>query len=197
MVVFMNVYLVDCSRGPIPEGVDPEQREILLSTALFEDWAMQFFDRIFSVLGTLVPASKKKNQHTTEGSLCEWIELICHRFFQQVSPPIFKLALDRVFRWVTSSMYLHLGKTAGKICAAAAEVDPTTTLRTFLPTIANIVSDLIENHATVDEVDEDTDAPLDDELEWCDSSIPVVMCSSNGAACAPLMGVGRRTFPFN
>lgn len=176
----MNVYLVDCSAGPIPDGMLEEEREIVLSTAFFEDWAMQLFDRIFLVLETLVPPSKKKHLHTTEGSLYEWIELICHRFFQQVSPPIFKSALDRVFNWVTSSMFIHLGKTAGKICAAAAEVQPKLTLKRFLPFITERVLTLVEGHATVDEVAEDTDAPLDDELQWSALATSHIPLSTHG-----------------
>mmetsp|Transcript_5329 Transcript_5329/g.16136 ORF Transcript_5329/g.16136 Transcript_5329/m.16136 type:complete len:1865 (+) Transcript_5329:117-5711(+) len=166
MVVFMNVYLVDCSAGPIPDDASAEERDILMSTAYFEDWAMQMFDRLFSVLETLVPPSKKKNVQTTEGSLCGWIELISCRFFQQVSPPIFRLALDKVFTWLSTSMIMHLGKTAGKICEAAAEVNPQETLKRIVPFVAERITALLDAHATVDEVDEDSDAPLDDELQW-------------------------------
>ena len=74
--------------------------------------------------------------------------------------------LDKVFTWVTSSMILHLGKTAGKIISAAADANPEATLKRVMPFLTDRVTALLESHVTVDEVDEDTDAPLDDELEW-------------------------------
>eukprot|EP00038_Savillea_parva_P004886 m.144688 g.144688 ORF g.144688 m.144688 type:complete len:1888 (+) comp11603_c0_seq2:145-5808(+) len=166
MVLFNNVYLVDCTGGPIPNGMSDDERQIIMSTSLFEDWAMQFFDRVFSVLENLVPPSKRKGHHTTEGSLCEWIDLILQGFFQQVSPPIFKLALDRVFNWLSGSMIMHLGKTAGKICAAAAAANPTVTLKKVMPFVTDRILNMLPYHDTVDEVDESSDAPLDDELQW-------------------------------
>jgi proteasome activator subunit 4 len=168
MGVFMNVYLIDCSQHPAPACAGKEEIEALQATSYFEDWSLQFLDRIFCVLETMVPASNKR--HTTEGSLCEWIEYVCFDFFRQISPPIYELVIQKLFRWTNSNIIVHIGKTAGTICAGAAMANPALMLRTFLAPFCTRALEMMAVHETIEEAaasEAGEGTTVDDELLWC------------------------------
>eukprot|EP00040_Diaphanoeca_grandis_P028219 m.163095 g.163095 ORF g.163095 m.163095 type:complete len:1879 (-) comp31279_c0_seq2:255-5891(-) len=167
--VFMNVCLVDCStqRAAICDTYadDEDTRSALLATSYFEDWSLQFMDRVFTVLETLVPASNKRR--TTEGSLLEWIECLFCDLFRQISPSFYMTALNKLFRWISSNIIVHIGKTVGNVCCGAAVVNPEVALKVFIPFLTEQVLGLMAHHKTIEEADADgAEDKIDDELMW-------------------------------
>ena len=77
-----------------------------------------------------MPAASNK-RHTAEGSLCEWMEHVRFDRTRQISPPLYPQVIQKLFRWTNSNIIVHVGKTAGTICAGAATANPTLALRTF------------------------------------------------------------------
>ena len=164
MTVLANVNIVDCSASPLPNDVSDEDREMYASTGFFEDWAIQFLDRVFCVLETLVAASSKI--HSTERGLGHVLAVACEDFFEQLSAPLYQRATRKLHQWIMSNRLVHVGKTAGLICAGAVRANPKFALQLFLPEIGERVKVLFESYKTVDETDVDAEDTVDHELLW-------------------------------
>lgn len=157
-----SVPIVNCS-GRAPDNATEEEQAILDSTAVFEDWVMQFMDRVFLMLETQVEVTSKR--HTVEKGLADLLFAACYALFQQLSPSLFETTLQKLFRWVTTNLLLTSAKTVGGICASATRANAALTFRVFLPHLSSRITSLVAQHATDNDPDAD-DNEIDDELQW-------------------------------
>ncbi|XP_060063003.1 proteasome activator complex subunit 4-like [Ylistrum balloti] len=179
------VPIVDCSEAVfVKDDLTEEEKELCSATAQFEDFVLQFFDRVF----TLIENSAQEHVHSDvtrlnlEQSMLEvGLASTAVSVLQQCSTPIFKSALDRIHRFVTGSVFESRvgGRFAGNLCRAVAKVNPELTLKKFLSHLCSDVKNLLENHE-----DLKNEEQLDDSFLWNLIMLPqLVRC--DGAALLP------------
>lgn len=179
------VPIVDCSEAVFArDDLTEEEKELCSATAQFEDFVLQFFDRVF----TLIENSAQEHIHgdvtrlNLEQTMLEvGLASTAVSVLQQCSTPIFKSALDRIHRFVTSSVYESRvgGRFAGNLCRAVAKVNPQLVMKKFLSHFYSNIKNLLQNHE--DLVKEEQ---LDDSFLWNLLMLPqLVRC--DGSALLP------------
>jgi proteasome activator subunit 4 len=163
MTIFANVTFIDCSTASVPDSASDDDRQLYADTAMFEDWSLQFLDRLFAVLETMVAASSKVN--STERGLGHIIPVSGRDFFQQLSLPLYEVGMKKLKEWVMSSCLVHVGKAAGTLCAGAVRAHPKIGLGILLPDLCGKVIPLLADYPTVDEAGT-SDDKVDEELLW-------------------------------
>eukprot|EP00057_Strongylocentrotus_purpuratus_P019391 XP_011673865.1 PREDICTED: proteasome activator complex subunit 4 isoform X2 [Strongylocentrotus purpuratus] len=136
------VPIVDCSEASlVRDDITEQERELCSATATFEDFVLLFMDRCFNLIEACSIEHIRSQDNDQEKvnhqeamvdvGLSSTFSTIC----SQSSPQIYKAAVNRLFRYVSSSILETKvsGKTIANMCRAAAKVDPKYTLSKFVP----------------------------------------------------------------
>ncbi|XP_074661309.1 proteasome activator complex subunit 4A-like [Tubulanus polymorphus] len=171
-LVVALVPIVDCSQAiHVRTDLTDEERELCLQTAQFEDFILQFLDRVFNLIENYSGSVSTPDQANhgpdktlnPEEKIMEMALLSTFRtLLGQSSSKLFKVALDRLFRFVSTKV-LEIsmsGRLTGGLCRAAATARPEDTLKKFLPHLHSIIM----SHATAEEISKEEN--LDTELLW-------------------------------
>eukprot|EP01134_Creolimax_fragrantissima_P007713 CFRG7713T1 len=190
--VLACVRIQDISSPVYTNGLTDAQRQICETTALFETWALEFLLLLFEVCSHhSAPAKQSRKTMTAqvEANFSHSLRTTCHLFFAQLSPEILDECMERVFRYVTSSLVLKAKKPIGYICEALSSAAPEIVLQKFLPFITDRISDSLRGSLPDDE-------DADKELLW-DMHMVAKLIKSAGPALLPhadaLMTVVRDT----
>ncbi|KAL3873182.1 hypothetical protein ACJMK2_036330 [Sinanodonta woodiana] len=159
--------IVDCSDAVhLRSDLTENERELCSATAQFEDFVLQFVDRVLM----LIDNSAQEHTHgdhgrlNTEQSMLEiGMASTFNSVLQQCSAPIFESALNRLYDFVATSVYETKvsGRFTANLCRAVAKVNPKAALKRFLPTFCQNIKNHIKNHEEVL-----TDEHLDNGFLW-------------------------------
>eukprot|EP00042_Codosiga_hollandica_P058619 m.886679 g.886679 ORF g.886679 m.886679 type:complete len:1821 (+) comp59911_c0_seq1:527-5989(+) len=161
--VFAAVPLVDCSdedSSDLPEL----EAEIYARTSGISGWLRDFLDRVLGMLDLMVPGSKGK------GGVENTVNLVTVSVFNdllpQLSPKLFRVALEKVFEFVRTRNVLSAAKQVALMCGVLTRTDPEQTLALLVPHLAERIVRLapLQALATEEHVDREQ---VDGDLHWC------------------------------
>ncbi|XP_046884684.1 proteasome activator complex subunit 4A isoform X1 [Hypomesus transpacificus] len=162
------VPLVDCSSA-LHDRTDltEVEREMCSASAEFEDFVLQFMDRCFALIDSSTLEQTREETETEKMTHVETlVELGLSSTFStiltQCSMDIFKVALEKVFRFATTNMFeTHVaGRMVADMCRAASKCHPTESLKLFVPHCCNAINQIAVNEEVLNEEE------LDKELLW-------------------------------
>ncbi|KAL5009261.1 hypothetical protein ScPMuIL_014842 [Solemya velum] len=161
------VPFVDCSGAlHVRTDLTENERELCSATVQFEDFVLQFIDRIFA----LIENSSMEHEHVgniklnPEQSMLEvGMASTFTSVLQQCSTPIYQASLDRLYNFVTGSLFEVRvgGRFAANLCRAAAKVNPEAALKKFIPYFCNNIKNMLAAHPDI--VNEEQ---LDNSFMW-------------------------------
>ncbi|XP_072167902.1 proteasome activator complex subunit 4-like [Diadema setosum] len=161
------VPLVDCSEAPlVREDLTEQERDLCSATATFEDFVLLFMDRCFNLIEacSIMHTRSQDNDQERANHQETMVDIGLSSTFcticSQSSPQIYKATVDRLFRYVSTSILETKvsGKIIANMCRAAAKVDPAYTLKKFVPHCSQKILDAF----TSEEVQEEEE--LDKEI---------------------------------
>eukprot|EP00127_Corallochytrium_limacisporum_P005109 Clim_evm15s199 gene=Clim_evmTU15s199 len=123
-------------------GATEQDREIMYSTAFFEDWVVAFIDRICLLCENQLDSENSGNR-SIEANQIRTVVTTAELFFAQLSPELFKLAVERLFRFMVSNLHMPALKLVGQLCGSAARMNPELTLKIFIPYFSEKLTSLI------------------------------------------------------
>ncbi|KNC72254.1 hypothetical protein SARC_15191, partial [Sphaeroforma arctica JP610] len=88
-------------------------------------------------------SSQKTATAQIEANFSQSLRDLCLVFFAQLSPDIYAECLDRVFRYVTSSLVMKAMKPIGYMCEALVTAQPQIALKRFIPFLTDRISSSI------------------------------------------------------
>ena len=161
------VPIVDCSDAVhLRNDLTDNERELCSATAQFEDFVLQFMDRVL----ILIENSAQEHIHGDISKLNpeqRMLEVGLSSTFtsvlQQCSSAIFQSALRHLHHFVANSIYETKvgGRFAANLCRAAAKVNPEATLKLFLPHLFSNIKEHIASHEDFAEEEQ-----LDNSFMW-------------------------------
>ncbi|KAG7204017.1 hypothetical protein KM043_001879 [Ampulex compressa] len=151
---FLSAYIslipiVDSSRSNAT--MNEEERMISRTTAQFEDFVVQFLDRMFILVdsSSLDFVAQESRTNSLESSLERGVSSTLAKVFRnilsQMSDAIFKVALHKLHRFVAERIFETkvAGQLAGTLCEAFARTNAEETLRVFIPMLAETILEII------------------------------------------------------
>lgn len=162
-----HVPIVDCSEAPLLRSdLTDAEIELCSHTAQFEDFVLQFVDRVFALIENSTQEHVHGNQDRLNPEQAIIEKALASTFtsvLQQCSTPIYMSALKRLHEFITSSVYESKvgGRFAANLVRAAQQVNPQEALKMFLNQICDSILGHIHSH------DDNLSAEqLDDEFLW-------------------------------
>ncbi|XP_060589859.1 proteasome activator complex subunit 4B-like [Ruditapes philippinarum] len=161
------VPIVDCSDAVHSRtDLTEEERELCSATAQFEDFVLQFVDRIFALIENSAQEHVHGNQDKLNPEQMIVEKALASTFtsvLQQSSTPIFMSALRRLHNFITGSVYESRvgGRYAGNLIRAAQQVNPKETLKMFMDNICDSLLVQLKSHEEVLQAER-----LDDGFLW-------------------------------
>lgn len=157
------VPIVDCSHATGSTLIDEDDRLVCEETSQFEDFVLQFFDRIFTLIesSTLEYVSQENQESGGKSRVESMIELslysICSILLYRCSTNIFQAALHKLRMFVTEKVLETRisGPLAASLCRSFARVNGRETLKALLPTLSQ----------TIIEIMEESDVPKEENLD--------------------------------
>jgi proteasome activator subunit 4 len=163
MVHFINMIpLVNCSEASkYYEDLTEEEHIVCEATDGFEDFILQFFDRLclwvdsnsLDFVRLEQVASSQNNKNRTEVIAESALFSIVSAILHQCSPQIFATALKKVFNFVCDKV-LEIqiaGRMAAIICQGFAKVNPKETLKLFIPHLCDIIERLLNENPNIEQ----------------------------------------------
>nr|CAH7732828.1 unnamed protein product [Callosobruchus chinensis] len=160
--------IVDSSEASRYHQLTEEEHIICEATAGFEDFVLQFFDRMcvwmesssldFIRLEQMTNNDvKNRADLVTESMIASVIAVILY----QCSPHIFKSALKRIYNFVISKILeIHVaGKLLAVTCHCFARINPKETLKLFIPHLCDRIETIFTENPNLDKEEH-----VDDEL---------------------------------
>ncbi|XP_076235371.1 proteasome activator complex subunit 4A [Calliopsis andreniformis] len=140
--------IVDSSKPPAM--MDEEERMIYETTSRFEDFILQFFDRIFSFIDSSSLESVGLESHSGDGkSKLEKVTQVvlrdvCMILLIQTNDKIFECALHKLRTFITERILETkvAGQLAAVLCRTFARVNGKETLRALLPVLSQTILDI-------------------------------------------------------
>ncbi|XP_017776330.1 PREDICTED: proteasome activator complex subunit 4-like isoform X2 [Nicrophorus vespilloides] len=145
-----------------------EEHIVCEATAGFEDFVLQFFDRLCiwvesnSLESTRMEQNdhdrrKNKSETVTESALISVLSAV----LSQCSPEIFTSALRKMYNFATTRIFevKISGKLVGIICQIFARINPQETTKLFIPHLCDTIENLFSEHDNIMEEEN-----LDEEL---------------------------------
>ncbi|XP_056636067.1 proteasome activator complex subunit 4-like [Diorhabda sublineata] len=160
IVHFVNMIpLIDSSGASTYHDLTEEEHIVCEASANFEDFVLQFFDKLcvwmesnsldFIRLEQMTNNENIKNRVETisESALGSVIAVVLN----QCSPTIFKSALKKIYNFVTSKvMEVHVsGKMLAIGCHCFAKINPKETLKQFLPYLCERIEELLNENPNI------------------------------------------------
>ncbi|XP_076815650.1 proteasome activator complex subunit 4A-like [Clavelina lepadiformis] len=166
--------VVNCSRAvQLRTDLNEEELELCNMTDQFEDFASQYMERLFVLLEGLsqgieshsVESSDDRDVRITQSEGISGMILVTSTaiLLQQSSTDIYRLCLDKVFRFATTNLlagFVAMSTTA-TLCAATVKINPAEGYAKFVPYLCN---EILEYFAETPEAK--TEEKLDKKLLW-------------------------------
>ncbi|GAB1609586.1 proteasome activator complex subunit 4-like [Argonauta hians] len=166
------VPFVDCSSALfLRDDLTDTEKELCSASSHFEDFVLQFMNKCFSLIEN---STQTEQPHQgASGADCSfnpeqsWLEIGLSSTFtailQQCSTPIFKSALKCLFNYVSRTVYETRvgGKFVSDLIKAAVKVNPTTSLKLFIPHFCNNIKCLLSANEDIK-----NEEKLDVEFLW-------------------------------
>ncbi|KAG8177101.1 hypothetical protein JTE90_015245 [Oedothorax gibbosus] len=160
------VLLIDCSPAANKEDLPKIKQEVCLATAAFEDFVLQFMDKIFVIIENSCLDNPSRLDRDSERTNPEenYLEVALYSTFgivvMQSSPAIYQTVLSKLQTFITSHIFeINVsGKYAANLCRVVCKVNSEVGLQTFLPHFSKLVLSLAESDDILKE------ERLDDEL---------------------------------
>ncbi|CAG9839520.1 unnamed protein product [Diabrotica balteata] len=160
IVHFVNMIpLIDSSGASAYHDLTEEEHVVCEATANFEDFVLQFFDKLCVWMESNSLEFIRMEQITNNESARNRIETISESalgsvigvVLNQCSPDIFKSALKKIYNFVTSKiMEVHVsGKMLAICCHCFAKVNPKETLKLFLPYLCDRIEELLNENPNI------------------------------------------------
>ncbi|XP_072396223.1 proteasome activator complex subunit 4-like [Diabrotica undecimpunctata] len=160
IVHFVNMIpLIDSSGASTYHDLTEEEHVVCEATANFEDFVLQFFDKLCVWMESNSLEFIRMEQITNNESARNRIETISESalgsvigvVLNQCSPDIFKSALKKIYNFVTSKiMEVHVsGKMLAICCHCFAKVNPKETLKLFLPYLCDRIEELLSENPNI------------------------------------------------
>ncbi|KAK7788859.1 hypothetical protein R5R35_013064 [Gryllus longicercus] len=153
------VPIMDCSQASkFYDNLTKEEEATCLATANFVDFVLQFLDNCFMFVTSSSLESINIERETHKESLQEslilgslWIS--CTSVFQQTSLKIYEVALDKLFRFATESIFETkvAGRLLATICQSFVQVNAEISLQKFLPFLSNNILTLLSSNNVLKE----------------------------------------------
>lgn len=163
-----------------------EDRAVRDSTAGFPDWVANFFRQVLVVFEALPePGKNNRNGGKIEDQMTQtlivryillqdvrtWADFLtqaaCDFVCAQLSPSLFDLALDIVFKQVTSSIRSNSARVVSQLTSCFARADSAKTLIKFLPICTvNIRLEIEQGASSVRTTSSNTPIESDVTLHW-------------------------------
>ncbi|KAL6256285.1 hypothetical protein P5V15_012401 [Pogonomyrmex californicus] len=148
-VYAMLIPIVDSSKSTAI--MSEEERIICEATSRFEDFILQFLDRIFTFIDSSSSENVRleNNDGNSKSKLESMVEVVlsslCVALLRQLSDAIFKSALHKLHKFVTERILETkiAGRLVAVVCKSFSRVNGHDTLRTLLPVFADIILPLI------------------------------------------------------
>ncbi|XP_034942579.1 proteasome activator complex subunit 4-like [Chelonus insularis] len=152
-VYAMVVPITDCSKASGSELLDENERLTCEETSQFEDFVLQFFERVFSLIdsSTQEYVSHENQDNGSKSRLESLVEYsltsVCTILLERMSNEIFRSALHKLRTFVTErTLETRVsGPLAGSICRSFARVNGSETLRALFPTISQSILDILDD----------------------------------------------------
>jgi proteasome activator subunit 4 len=166
------------------EGVElsreTEDYLVKATTGEFEEWLAKFMRRVFTIFENL-PQENRKKQGSMENGLTQMLLHTCDIVFNQLSEPLYDLALKLVVEFVSDRVLPNAVRAVGQLCDAMTALNPKKAAKVFIPLcISNIQMELEHGAAsTVSHAAASTLIPSDATFHWY-QNILFSMISSMG-----------------
>ncbi|KAM0751556.1 hypothetical protein T439DRAFT_300497 [Meredithblackwellia eburnea MCA 4105] len=155
------------SAEPKPSKAD-EDRAVRDSTSGFPDWVSNFFRQVLVVFEALPePGKGNRNGGKLEDQMTQTLIAACDFVCSQLSPHLFDLALDIVFKQVTTSIRSNSARVVSQLTSCFARANPQKTLKKFFPSCdINIRLELEQGASSVRTTSTNTPIESDHTLHW-------------------------------
>ncbi|CAD5119000.1 DgyrCDS7656 [Dimorphilus gyrociliatus] len=182
------VPIVDCSKAlETRTDLTETEKEVCRLTMEFEDFVLQFMDRIFLLIENSVQEHGRTDAALGNDDKMSADETIIEMglastfivIVQQCSLPIYKLVLDKLFNFVSNNCFeINVaGRYAADLCRAVSEIQPELVLNKFFNHCARIIKQHVQNDNFAQE--EGTDSTLLWNLRILSECLAVRELSSN------------------
>ncbi|KAF7990670.1 hypothetical protein HCN44_000475 [Aphidius gifuensis] len=150
--------IVDCSHAIGSNLIDDDDRLVCETTSQFEDFILQFFDRVFILIesSTLEYVSQENQEHRGNKSKIEsmiefGLDSVCSSILNRCSNDIFQSALHKLRSFVTEKVLETRisGPLAASLCRSFARANGRETLKSLLPTLTQIIMEIIQDNDDV------------------------------------------------
>ncbi|KAK4703609.1 proteasome activator subunit 4, partial [Phenoliferia sp. Uapishka_3] len=138
------------------------------STSGFPDWVSNFFRQVLVVFEALPePGKGNRNGGKMEEQMTHTLIASCDFVCSQLSPTLFDLALDIVFKQVTTSIRSNSARVVSQLTSCFARADSAKTLKKFFPICAmNIRLELEQGASSVRTTSTNSPIESDVTLSW-------------------------------
>ncbi|XP_071961962.1 proteasome activator complex subunit 4-like [Antedon mediterranea] len=178
------VPLVDCSQAHLHwTDLTEQERELCSATAAFEDFITLFMERCFILIENST-FEHTTSQDSTQAKVNRQENLVevglastFSTMLNQCSPQIYQVALDKLFRYMSSRVFETkvAGKMLASLCRSTVKVNPTKALSKFIPHCSRIVLSLTSSEEVQNEVELDNELLFNlqvlSEIVRCDSAV--------------------------
>ncbi|KAF7991064.1 hypothetical protein HCN44_002626 [Aphidius gifuensis] len=151
--------IVDCSHAIGSNLIDDDDRLVCETTSQFEDFILQFFDRVFILIesSTLEYVSQENQEHRGNKSKIEsmiefGLDSVCSSILNRCSNDIFQSALHKLRSFVTEKVLetrISGPLAASSLCRSFARANGRETLKSLLPTLTQIIMEIIQDNDDV------------------------------------------------
>ncbi|KAI9261229.1 hypothetical protein EDC94DRAFT_122877 [Helicostylum pulchrum] len=112
------------------------------TTGEFEEWLAKFMRRVFTIFENL-PQENRKKQGNMEVGLTQMLLHTCDILFNQLSEPLYDLALKLIVEFVNDRVLPNAVRAVGQLCDAITTVNTKKAAKAFIPIcITNIQMEL-------------------------------------------------------
>lgn len=155
--------IVDTSGSQVQ--MDDTEREICETTSRFEDFIVQFMDRIFALIDSSTldfVGQTGPNKSHIESFSESVLDNVLFSILIQTSEPIFNAALHKLRTFVTENIFETkiAGQLTAIICRVFAKINGESTLKALLPVLSESITEIL------DEGDVNVEESLDGRLPY-------------------------------
>ncbi|CAF1939925.1 unnamed protein product [Rotaria magnacalcarata] len=165
--ILMLITCVDCSSAiNIRNDLTEVEKEVCLSTAQFEDFIIEFLNRIFQMIDSLSTELSDGSVAITVNDDNTEIELtpVITGIVQQCSSKIFQVVQEKIMCFLAASSFTpRVSKLLTDLVQPILEANPIETLKYIMPQTCERIEKIMHDSATTIL----TDHKGDMELTWC------------------------------
>lgn len=143
-----------------------DENTLVLSMTEFGNWVVAFLERVFALFENLPEEhANMANDSTMETNLIEVVLNTCEILFTQSSPEILKIASNRLFNFVKSTVLPNASKYVAFLVASITSNNPEALVSSFFPLCIERIREEI-SYGAGSKVGESVSIPSDGTLHW-------------------------------